>query len=392
MKTRHFSLLISFFLLGSQVVNSQSKVSNLLVFDFSKDYPQKKMRLEDMADIEYVLLETTDDILLGGMATLSAVTDKYILIHEPQLGDIFVFNRNTGKLYSHFNHKGQSAQEYLWINNTILDDKKDEIYVCSQFIQIYSLKGNYKRTLKIKGFGNNIQILNYDDTSLLIYDKVIIEPGHENKTKKAPYRLMSKKDGSLISILSLEFSKRYSNKIVKHEGNMWRPITFIYPQNMHYGSDIIIADISSDTLYQLSPNKGLIPLLTRTPSIHTHEPRNIWTPFLTTDKFMLIGTFLLDFNSTGGKIPTFIYDFKTGEINKASIWDTEYETKSWRQGRWGGPNGTPAIAKNMAAELIQASSVIDAYKGKRLKGNGEKVAKKLLEDDNPVVRILKFKQ
>ena len=107
---------------------------------------------------------------------------------------------------------------------------------------------------------------------------------------------------------------------------------------------------------------------------------------------MLIGTFLLDFNPKGGgTIPSFMLDFKTGEINRVPIWDTEYETKSWKQGRWE-PNATPAIAKNMAAELIQASSVIDAYKGKRLKGNGEKVAKKLLEDDNPVVRILKFKQ
>ncbi|SEG23118.1 6-bladed beta-propeller [Parabacteroides chinchillae] len=395
MKTRHFSLLISFFLLGSQVVNSQSKVSNLPVFDFSKDYPQKKMCLQDMADIEYIPLETTDDILLSGAAKLSAVTNKYILVHELQLGDIFLFDRSTGKLYSHFNHKGQSGMEYSWIKNgTILDEKKEEIYVCSQYIQVYSLKGEYKRTLKINGFENDMRILNYDDTSLLIYDEVIIEPGHENKTKKAPYRLMSKKDGSLISILNLEFSKRYSNKIAQHlENNMWRSFVISYSHNMHYGSDIIIADISSDTLYQLSPSKGLIPLLTRTPSIHAHEPRNIWTPFLTTDKFMLIGTFLLDFNPKGGgPIPSFMLDFRTREINKASIWDTEYETKSWRQGRWGGPNGTPAIAKNMAAELIQASSVIDAYKGKRLKGNGEKVAKKLLEDDNPVVRILTFKQ
>ena len=392
MKTQKLILLLSFFLIGTQLISSQSKKGDLPVFDFSKDYPQKKLRLQDMADIEYVPLETTDDILLGGSSVLSAITDKYILVHETRLGDIFVFDRKTGKFYSHFNHKGQGGMEYNWIENgTILDEKKEEIYVCSQFIQVYSLQGEYKRTLKINGFDHYMKIFNYDDESLLIYDDVNIEPGRESKTKKEPYSLVSKKDGSLISVLGIHFAKRYSNAISqKLEGDMWRPLRISYYQNMHNGSDLMIMDISSDTLYQLSPDKGLIPLLARTPSVHASEPRNIWIPILTTDRFMLIGTFLLDFNSSGGKIPFYMYDFEIGKVSKVSILDTEYDTRAWSQGRWE-PGGSPAIAKNMSADFIQASSVIDAYKGKRLKGNGPKIAKALVEDDNPVVRILKFK-
>ncbi|WFE85395.1 6-bladed beta-propeller [Parabacteroides chongii] len=393
MKKKNVILLLILFLVSSQIVSPQSKTGDLPVFDFSKDYPQKKLRLQDMADIEYVPLETTDDILLGEMAALSAVTDKYILVHEARRGDIFVFDRKTGKLYSHFNHKGQSGQEYTWINvGTILDVKKEEIYVCSQYIQVYSLKGEYKRTLKINTFDNEMSIFNFDDESLLIYEGVIIEPGRENKTKEAPYRLVSKKDGSLISVLDIHFTKRYSNKIAqKLDGNMWRPFVISYPQNIHYGPDLMIADISSDTLFQLSPDKGLIPLLTRKPSVHVSEPRNIWIPFVTTDKFMLIGTLILDFESLkGGPIPTFMYDFKTSEIMKVPILDAEYDTRAWSQGRWS-PEASPAIGRNMVAEFIQASSVISAYNGKRLAGNGMKIAKNLVEDDNPVVRIIKFK-
>lgn len=393
MKTTKLLLVIPFILMGCQIINVQSKAGNLPVFDFSKNYPQKKMRLQEMADIEYVPLETTDDILLSDGAVLSAVTDKYILVHETRHGDIFVFDRNTGKLYSHFNHKGQSGQEYTWINvGTIFDEKKEEIYVCSQYIQVYSLKGDYKRTLKINTFDNEMSIFDFDDESLLIYEGVIIEPGREKKTKTSPYRLVSKKDGSLISVLDIHFTERYSNKIPqKLENNMWRAFGIYYPQNIHYGPDLMIADISSDTLYQLSPSKGLIPLLTRTPSTHAAEPRNIWIPLATTDKYMLIGTLLLDFNNLkGGPIPTFMYELKTGEIKKVPILDAEYDTRAWSQGRWS-PEGSPAIARNMVAELIQASAVIDAYHGKRLAGNGNKIAKKLVEDDNPVVRIIKFK-
>ena len=392
MKTKNLILLISCLLLGCKVDNSQSGTEKLPVFDFTMDYPQKKMCLQDMAEIEYVRLETSNDILLGGMIGLSAISDKYILMHESRLGDIFVFDR-TGKLYSHFNHTGQSGQEYVWIKNgTLLDEEKEEIYVCAQVIQVYSLKGEYKRTLRINGFENDMKILNFDNKSLLIYDEVVIEPGREDKTKKTPYRLVSKEDGSLISNLNIHFPKRYSNAMAQHlEDNMWRPFKWYYPHNMHYGTDLIIADISSDTLFQLSPDKGLIPLLTRKPSVHASEPRNIWTPYLTIDRFMLFGTILLDFNSKGGKMPTFIYDFNTGEINKASIVDTEFETKSWSQGQWS-PDASTAIARNMAAEMIQPPAMIEAYHGKRLKGNGEKIAKSLREDDNPVVRIIKFRQ
>lgn len=392
MKIKIFLLISSFYVLGSIPLSSQSQTCNLPVFDLSQEYPLKKMCLQDMADIEYIPLETTDDILLSDQVTLSAITDKYILLHEFRRGDIFVFDRNTGKIYSHFNHYGQSGQEYMWIKNgTLLDEKKEEIYVCSySFIQVYSLKGEYKRTLKIKNPEKDLKIFNFDDQSLIIYEEVVIEPGHENETKKDPYRVVSKKDGSLISILGIHLPKRYSKAIAQKVGNGWRPYRFYYSDNQYYGSDLMIADISSDTLYQLSPNKGLIPLLRRKPSVHASEPRHIWMTLLTTDKFMLIGTFLLDFESTGGKIPQFIYEFKTGKINKVSILDTEYDTRAWSSGKWE-LSASPAIAKNMAAELISVSSMLEAYHGKRLKGNGNKVAKNLREDDNPVVRILKFK-
>mgnify|MGYP000255441204 CR=1 FL=1 len=146
--------------------------------------------------------KTTDDILLSENAALSAVGDKYILVHEFQLGDIYLFDRHTGKLKSHFNHKGGSGMEYNWIKNgTILDEKAEEIYVCSQYIQIYSLEGKYKRTLKINCFDHNMKIFNYDDESLLIYDDVVIEPGREKETTHTPYRFISKKDGSPMGTL-----------------------------------------------------------------------------------------------------------------------------------------------------------------------------------------------
>jgi hypothetical protein len=152
---------------------------------------------------------------------------------------------------------------------------------------------------------------------------------------------------------------------------------------MYYGQDFMIADISSDTLYQLTQNKVLTPLLIRKPSVHA-EPRIVWLTHLTTDKYILFGMFPLNpnSNSRGGRIPILMYEFETGETSKISILDAENNMSRW------GPGKSPAIAKNMTAEFIQASSIINAYKKKQLKGD---FAMTLDEDDNPVVRIIKFK-
>ena len=376
-------------LVGSQGMQSQS--GSLPVVDVSKNYSLEKLNLQDMASVEYVPLETTDDILLSGNAALSAVGEKYILVHEHQLGDIYLFDRHTGKLKFHFNHKGQSGMEYTWIKNgTILDEKAEEIYVCSQFIQVYSLEGKYKRTLKIDCFGHDMSILNYDDQSLLIYDDIVIEPGREKETTHTPYRFISKKDGSPMGTLDIYFPQRVPIAIAQQEGNMWRPYKFSYPSNARFGDDLMLMNVSSDTLYKLSPQKRLTPIFTRTPSVYASKLRNIWMPLLTTDKFMLFGTFVIDFNSTGGKIPKFMYDFKTGQVKKVSIIDHELNYGIRGPREWDSGSGT-AIAKNMSAEFVSAPAMLEAYQKKRLKGNGNEVAKNLLEDDNQVVRILTFK-
>jgi len=389
MKTKVFFLVSMLLLAGSQGMRAQS--NSLPVIDLSKNYPLEKLRLQDMASVEYVPLETTDDILLSGNAALSAVGDKYILVHEFQLGDIYLFDRHTGKLKSHFNHKGGSGMEYTWIKNgTILDEKAEEIYVCSQFIQVYSLEGKYKRTLKINCFDHDMSILNYDDQSLLIYDDIVIEPGREKETTHTPYRFISKKDGSPMGTLDIYFPQRVPIAIAQQEGNMWRPYKFSYPSNARFGDDLMLMNVSSDTLYKLSPQKRLTPIFTRTPSVYASKLRNIWMPLLTTDKFMLFGTFVIDFNSTGGKIPKFMYDFKTGQVKRVSIIDHELNYGIRGPREWDSGSGT-AIAKNMSAEFVSAPAMLEAYQKKRLKGNGNEVAKNLLEDDNQVVRILTFK-
>ena len=55
-------LLLFILLTGCQSGNQKPQTGNLPVIDLSKNYPKKEIRLQDIADIEYVPLETKDDV------------------------------------------------------------------------------------------------------------------------------------------------------------------------------------------------------------------------------------------------------------------------------------------------------------------------------------------
>lgn len=373
-------LLISFLLMGSQLISSQSKAGDLPVIDFSKNYPEKKICLQDIAETQYVPLETTDDILLSEHAKLVSVSDKYILVYEPLRGDIFIFD-GAGKIYSNFNRKGSSGQEYAWIRGLIFDEKNEEIFVCNTSIQVYSLKGEHKRTLRVNTLLKEMSVYNFDDQSLLVYEDINVEPDYKGKINERPYSLISKKDGSLISVLGIHLSKRYSNRIAKKEGNTITGTQIGYQSNIHYGQDFMIADISSDTLFLLNQNKKIIPILIGKPSVHISEPRSVLVVSLTTDRFIILGKIPLDFNKKSGKSPSFMYEFDTRKISTVAFTDAESVRGKWHI--W----GTPIIEKNKFAELIQPSLIKKADE----KRAPVKALRALSEDDNPIVRILKFK-
>jgi len=389
-------LLILLFIIDIQAISPQSKTGILPVIDFSKTYSYKVINLRDIADLEYISLETTDDVLLSDGSVISYVSDNYVFIHDNKSGELFIFNR-AGKIVSHFNRKGQGPGEYpsgLRLR-TIFDEKNKEIFVCSfsKSIHVYSFSGEYKRTLNINALEFHSKVFNFDDETLLLYDEHIIDLDKQRNLNTNPYSLISKKDGSQISVLDIYLPKRNSIHLRQTNAAGQRSSTsYYFTSSMYYGKDFIIADLSSDTLYLLTQNRTLTPLLTRKPSTHASSgPTNIWTTSLTTEKFMLITNFAIDLSKPGGggKSPVLLYEFNTGNITEVSFIDDLYIES--RKGRWKPGDGPATNKKNITADLIWPSNIINAYKAKRLKGNMEKFAKTLNEDDNPVVRIIKFK-
>jgi hypothetical protein len=206
---------------------------------------------------------------------------------------------------------------------------------------------------------------------------------------------MSKHDGSIVSTLDISLPVRYSNRIaIEVEVNgqtFFTPITIVTPNNRYYGNNLLIADLSSDTIYLFTKNKELKPLIVRVPTVHSSDPRIVLTHQFATDNFLYLYKIPLDFeaekNDQSVIITELMYEFTTGETSEISLVNEDYPSRAW----WEYPFMYADLPQNMSAMLIQMSRLKAAYEEKQLKGELEELVKTLDVEDNPILMIVKFK-
>ena len=97
---------------------------SLPVLDLQKKYPQKSINLQDIADVEYIVLESHKNALAGSQYTV--VTDSMIVTFSSFEDNILFFHRN-GKFSHFFNCKGESGKEYTAISDMRVNTAKKKI-------------------------------------------------------------------------------------------------------------------------------------------------------------------------------------------------------------------------------------------------------------------------
>jgi len=328
------------------------------------------------------------------MPILRYVSDKYIVLYDLQQDEVFVFNRN-GKIRSHFKHMGQGGQEYINISNLFFDEKNEELFV-SDFstnrILVYSITGEYMRTIKYSKDFMYLYAYNFNDSTMLVYNNDINFLKFKNSFSQRPYMLMSKKDGRIISNIDIQLPVRYTNRISEQTkvGDQWIATAHSLDtyNNVHWGQDFALSDISSDTIYRLTRAGELSPILVRTPSVQSSQPPIVWANILTTDKFIILKTMILyDKEDTSSKL--LMYEFESGQTYIPSFANDDFRGAGWYPVVVVVGVDTP---KNMYIELVSAKILRILYKEMKLKVRKLENFKKIPDDDdNPGVMIVKFK-
>ena len=103
-------LYLLFFVILLFGCSKQSKAptdSTLPVLDLSKEYPEKRIDIHDLGEVEYISLETTDESVMT-VGLLHFISDEYIIVQD--LGVIQIFDRK-GKHITRFDHTGPGPRK-----------------------------------------------------------------------------------------------------------------------------------------------------------------------------------------------------------------------------------------------------------------------------------------
>ena len=229
--------------------------------DMNQTYPEKNINLQKVADVKYIPLETTDEVLFNGIVTnLSA---EGIAGFNKKEGDILVFD-GTGKAIASFNHTGQGPNEYNKIYHLDVDWKQKEVYVQDNFrqkIRIYGLDGRHLRTIDLQETMQEGDLYSFSDMHLIYYAK----PKSKPVTPYEPVTLLSKKDASKVT---LPFTKTDDN-LVKATGGPFGDMK-MSAKNVNLlckkGDEVYVNEVTADVIYRVESNHALTPVVERTPS------------------------------------------------------------------------------------------------------------------------------
>ena len=340
-KTNIWFLNLLFFTgIGLGSCNQADKDSKYITVNVNENYPEKEIVLQDFMDVEYIPLETTDEFITQG-AVLS-IGDKYILIKNyVNDGNIYVFDRKTGKGIRKINRKGQGGEEYAFIVSAALDN-------------------------------------------LICYDMTVYYRDGEEKEKEFYHSIISKQDGSVTRGISIPFKTVKAPFVRQGDVIAAIPVRALIPCQENW----LLVETSSDTIYSYRPDKNLLsPFIVRQSS---GEPDVLITMGPVTDRYYFFKKIEKKFDfSKGNGFPTtdLMYDKEEDSFFEPVIFNADYINKQEVNVTENVGNGDVATYQNLAADRL-----VEAYADNKLKSPLKEIAEKLNEESNPVVMLIKYKK
>ena len=380
--------LLAYCLICSYACTSQTQsTTGIPVVDFEKEYPQKDLLVSENADVEYVRLETTDEVLLDGLAGLYlSVTDRYIVTNNSKEGRIFVFNRQGKHLYN-FMRKGNSGEEFMYAKKVRVDDKAEEIFVLDarNKVLVYTLDGKFKRVLDLPKDMRADDLWNYDDEWLLSYDNYNLD--REGLTcAEQPFFLISKKDGQ-VKRIGVNAKDRIGPRIYFEKngqrGVMAVSMNYIYKN----GDEFVLSELGNDTVFMLK-NDEISPLLVRTPGSKDKDVRSMMSAPLKLGDYIEVVEAPKELKMESGKIETkSVYlNLKTGECFDLNLKDDVnfVEPSAVRSSEY------VEAPKNHILSMPNTDRLFRWKEEGKLKGKLAEMVDEMKEDDNPILIIYKF--
>ena len=368
----------------SELKPSESSEAQNAIFgelDVAKDYPEKTINFEDIADVRYVPLETTDQSLIQSIHKMATSDDKIVICDLVQ-NTIFIFDKD-GHFINSINKEGPGPQEYSSIQNFAVDFQKEEIYICDYPLKYrilaYSFDGEFIRESKLDQKIWPSILYNYDENHLIAYDNYNMESSE--KANKKPYSLINKKNGK-VSPLHLKIENRKSNRVMISEGKKYICAGVNIDPMIKTDDGVVISDFALDTLYKYTEHK-LIPIGVR--KNLGQKDLSSFCAYSSNYSFFNIVKMEVDENNIKNApsevdAKFFFLDRKSSSISEAKIQMSDVVTK--KDLRWDCYGKD--LHKSGVTFTFRAGTLMKLLKEQRLNGKLKESASTLNEDDNPV--------
>lgn len=364
---------------------SPSTKLELVTINVESDYPEKELILQDFVDVEYVPLETNDEFINKGW--VKAVGKNLLaIVNGGTDGDIFLYDRTTGKGIRKINRKGQGGEEYTQITQIALDEEQNEMFIVDyprQKFMVYNLEGKFLRSFNFDENSYYSFVYPYDKAHLIVYK----DCAHHGQPQKSCHAIISKQDGKTIREISLSYKElediRYTGMHEKYGEITAVPAHYL---TIPARKDWYLASISSDTIYRHLPNGDKHPYMVRTPSINSMDPEVFLFPKMMTEQY----DFLVSIKKKMTEHFSFpsenlIYDKQEKAVYTYTIQNTDFEGSDvaiWESSL------NPEVA---SYRILYAHDLVEAYEEGKLKGRLKEIASTLDEEDNPVIMLMKQK-
>ena len=377
-KTILFACAVVYFLLFGCTPQDKSD-SDLIHINLRGSFPVREIRLEEIADIEFLQLETHDDFLFRGFPQI--ITSEKIIIASPTNGNILVFSRD-GSPISRFNRRGGGPEEFPRFGGIVFDETTNEIFVGTVGrIMVYSLTGEFIRRLPLPTLTGMSLGASYDSESLLLRNAQSFDRNPSLLT------IISKKDGSVVSTIDIPPVEQ----IVDLSAPIRMPETGYYLRVGHnpfirYNDGFLLNIHASDTVF-LHRNGEMMPFLVRTPSLRSTNPPVLLKNFFETENFQFFDIQRLNLSVSGIEpITHLVRDKRTGSVYRQRIIFDDFRGKNVVI-----HHGTIRCSSGIGLIRLDLTELQDANDESRLSGRLQEIVESSYKFGNDVFMLLHFK-
>ena len=371
-------------------VKNEQAADGLPHFDIQKDYPKRTVLLDELASIEYIPLETTDDALIRQVTEIAMSGDEMLVCDKPT-GNV-LFYTPQGKLKKVFNKQGGGPHEYQKLTEFSADFAHKEFYVWDYqlryAIQVYSMEGDYLRTLPVKAKVWAGMLFDCDEKHLLAYDDYGLSDLSATQFNEYPYILIDKQTGQL-SPLPLRLQHRLGKSF--SIGGYFMSLN-LEPMLKNSGNGVVISDFAKDSVFVLR-GESLVPIATRSHIGKDDSGMDLSAVCVLTDRYMLLDDVRLniprgqkgDVEIAGSK--SLLCDRKSGEVSEVVFRLKDLDANFFDVVSHNSKNDLP---DNLYMYTLRVETLLDLLEANKLSGRLKEVAQGLNPEDNPVLVAVKF--